>query len=74
MSKVVSGTLVIALIGAGGYVWADINDRVPGMLTNSPEIPAPEPFPTVVFPDLAFCFVSRIPHRADARYAECQHP
>ncbi|MFD2841508.1 D-alanyl-D-alanine carboxypeptidase/D-alanyl-D-alanine-endopeptidase [Populibacterium corticicola] len=51
MSKVVSGTLVIALIGAGGYVWADINDRVPGMLTNSPEIPAPEPFPTVVFPE-----------------------
>lgn len=42
--------MVIALIGAGGYVWADVNDRVPGFLTNSPEIPDPQPFPTLSLP------------------------
>lgn len=51
MSKVVSGTMIFALIGAGGYVWADIEDRLPGFLTNSPEIPDPAPFPTVIVPD-----------------------
>lgn len=50
MSKVVSGTMVVALIGACGYVWADVNDRVPGFLTNSPEIADPSPFPTVSVP------------------------
>lgn len=51
MSKVVSGTMVVALIGACGYVWADVTDRVPGFLTNSPVIPDPSPFPTVDVPD-----------------------
>lgn len=51
MSKVVSGTLVFALIGAGGYVLADINDRVPGFLTNAELIPDPIPFPTVEIPE-----------------------
>lgn len=50
MSKVVSGTLVFALIGAGGYVLADINDLVPGFLTKAPEIADPTPFPTVTIP------------------------
>jgi len=47
LSKVVTGTTVVALALAGGYVWADVTDRVPGVLTNAPKIPDPLPFPTV---------------------------
>lgn len=53
MSKIVAGTLTAALLVTGGYVWADINDLVPGFLTNAEPIPPALPFPTVTGPDPA---------------------
>ena len=45
MARVVAGTVAAALVVAGGYVWADAHDIVPGVLTLGPE-PAPAaPFP-----------------------------
>lgn len=47
MSKIISATVALALVAVGGYVWADINDLVPGYLTNSAPIDPARPFPTV---------------------------
>lgn len=52
--KVVSLTLAtLCVVGAGGYVWADVTDRVPGVLTiaepiptDLPPLPSPEPQPS----------------------------
>lgn len=46
MTRVVTGTVVAALVVAGGYVWADVHDFVPGILTLGPEPVPPAPFPT----------------------------
>lgn len=37
---------VVVLLGAGGYAWADVNDKVPGWLTNDPLPVEPAPFLT----------------------------
>jgi len=50
MSKAVGGTVVAALVLAGGYAWADVHDLVPGVLTIAPRIPDAKPFPTVHVP------------------------
>lgn len=35
---------VVLLLAGGGYVWADVEDRVPGWLTDEPLPPSPAPF------------------------------
>ncbi|MBI9116219.1 D-alanyl-D-alanine carboxypeptidase/D-alanyl-D-alanine endopeptidase [Sanguibacter suaedae] len=46
MARVVGVTVASALVVAGGYVWADAHDIVPGVLTLGPEPAPPAPFPT----------------------------
>lgn len=40
------GTLAVVLLAGGGYVAADVHDRVPGLLTLAPPPVPPAPFPT----------------------------
>lgn len=50
VGKLVGGVVATALVLAGGYLWADIHDFVPGSLTLAPAPAPPVPFPTLDIP------------------------
>lgn len=49
-SRIVAGVTAGAIVLAGGYLWADVHDFVPGYLTIAPRPAPPIPFPTVEVP------------------------